>query len=70
MGMTWTILILVLVMAIAVTKLARHALTLFAVTAAITVLAWLLIGRPSDHAFDREAHNGGSRASPTLRVIP
>jgi hypothetical protein len=68
--MTWTILILVLVMAVAVTKLARHSLTLFAVAAAIAVLAWLLIGHPSHHAFDLEAHNGGSRASPTSRVIP
>jgi hypothetical protein len=68
--MTWTIFILVLVMAIAVTKLARHSLTLLAVAAAIAVLAWLLIGGPSDHAFDREAHNGGSRASPTSRVVP
>jgi hypothetical protein len=61
---------LVLVMAIAATKLLRHSLTLLAVAAAIIALTWLLIGRPSDHAFDREAHNGGSRASPTSRVIP
>jgi hypothetical protein len=68
--MTWTVLIVVLVMAFAATKLARHSLTLLAMAASITVLVWLLIGRPSDHALDREAHNGGSHASPTSRVIP
>jgi len=59
-----------MVMVIAATKLVRHSLTLFAVAAMITVLGWLLIGRPSDHAVDREAHNGGPRASLTSRAIP
>jgi hypothetical protein len=63
--MTWPILILVLVMAIAATRLVRHSLGLIAVAASITVLVWLLVGHPSDHALDREAHNGGSRASAT-----
>jgi hypothetical protein len=63
--MTWPILIVVLVMAIAATRLVRHSLSLIAVAASITVLAWLLIGRPSDNALDREAHNGGSRGSAT-----
>lgn len=69
-GMTWTILILVLVMAFTATKLARHSFTLLAAAASITMLVWLLIGRPSDHPHDREAQNGGSRASLTSRVIP
>ncbi len=68
--MTWTILIVVLVMAIAATKLARHSLTLLALAASIAVLAWFLIGRSSDRAFDREAHNDGSRANLPSRVIP
>jgi len=66
--MTWTILILVMV--IAATKIARHSLTLIAMAAAIAVLVWLLIGRPSDRALDREAHNGDPRASLTSRAIP
>jgi len=68
-GMTWTVLIVVLVMAIAATKLARHSLTLLAMAASITVLVWILISRPSDHAVDREAHNG-SHTNLTSRVIP
>jgi len=68
--MTWTILIMVLVMAMAATKLARHSLTLLAMAASITALVWFLMSRPSDHALDREAHNGGSRANLTSRVIP
>jgi hypothetical protein len=68
--MTWTILIVVLVMAIAATKLVRHSLTLLAAATSITILAWLLIGHSSDQGLDHEANNGGSRASPTSRVIP
>jgi hypothetical protein len=68
--MTWTIFIVVLVMAFTATKLARHSFTLLAMAVSITILVWLLIGRPSDHSRDREAHNGGSRAGPTSRVIP
>jgi len=65
--MTWTIFTVVLVMAIAASRLARHSITLIAMAASIAVLIWLLIGRPSDHALDREAHNSGSRANPTSR---
>jgi hypothetical protein len=67
--MTWTILIVILVMAFAATKLARHSLTLFAVVVAVTVLAWHLIGRSSDHASNQEAHNG-SRTPLASRLIP
>jgi hypothetical protein len=69
-GMTWTILILALVMAFTATKLARHSFTMLAAAAAIIVLSWILVGRPSNHALDREAHNGSSRAGLTSRLIP
>ena len=46
------------------------ALCVIAVAVSITILVWLLIGRPSDHPRDREAQNGGSRAGLTSRVIP
>lgn len=68
--MTWTILIVVLVMAMAATKFARHSLTLLAMAASITALVWVLMSRPSDHAVDREARNGGTQTSLTSRVIP
>jgi len=67
--MTWTILIVVLVMAMAATKLARHSLTLLAMAASISALVWFLMNSP-DRALDREAHNGGSHATPASRVIP
>jgi hypothetical protein len=68
--MTWTILIVVLVMAMAATKLARHSLTLLAMAASISALVWFLMNSPPDRALDREAHNGGSHATPASRVIP
>ncbi len=61
---------MVALVAVAATKLARHSLNLLAMAASITLLVWLLIGRPSDHDHEREAHNGGSRANVTSRVIP
>jgi len=63
--MTWTaLLILVLVMAIAASKLARHSFTILAALATITALVWLLAGRAPDPP------PGGSRASLTSRATP
>jgi len=68
--MTWTIFIVLLVTAFTATKLARHSFTLLAVAFSISILVWLLTGRPSDNPRDREAHNNGSRSNFTSRVVP
>ena len=61
-SMTWTLLILVLVMAIAASKLVRHSLAVFAAIATIVALVWML----ADHAPER----GGARANLTSRSTP
>ena len=62
--MTWTAFILVLVMAIAASKLARHSLTMLAGVASIAALVWFLVGHPADP----EPHGSSSQANLTRAV--
>jgi hypothetical protein len=62
--MTWTALILLLVMAIAASKFVRHSLAVLAAIATIVALVWVLAGRAPDPPL------GGSRASLTSRNAP
>jgi hypothetical protein len=62
--MSWTALVLILVMAIAASKLVRHSLTVLAAIATIGALFWVLIGHPPD------APSRGSRESFTSRATP
>jgi hypothetical protein len=63
--MTWTpVLVLILAMAIAASKLVRHSLRVLAAMATIVALVWFLAG----HAPDPPP--GGPRASLTSRTTP
>jgi hypothetical protein len=62
--MTWTVLILVLVMAIAASKLVRHSLTVLAAITTIVALVWVLAGHGHDPS------PTASRASLTSSATP
>ena len=61
-SMTWTLLILVLVMAVAASKLVRHSLAVFAAIATIVALVWVLAGHAPEPS--------GARANLTSRSTP
>jgi hypothetical protein len=62
--MTWTAFCLILVMAIAGSKVARRSLTMAVAIASILGLVWLLAGR------EPEPHEIGAHASLTTRAVP
>jgi amino acid permease len=62
--MTWTAIVLILVMMVAGSKLARHSLTALAAMASIGALVWFLA------AHTPEPHPGASHASLTSRPVP
>jgi hypothetical protein len=66
-AMTWTALIVILVIVIAGSKLARHSLTVLAAMASILALVWLLAA--PDRPRDPEQRGSGSHASLTSRTV-
>jgi hypothetical protein len=62
--MTWAILILILVMVIAGSKLVRHSLALLTAIALIAALVWALEGRAP------QPGGSASHASLTSRTVP
>jgi hypothetical protein len=63
-GMTWTAFCLILVMAIAASKVARRSLTMAVAIASILGLVWFLAGR------DGEPRDVGAHASLTTHAVP
>jgi hypothetical protein len=63
-GMTWTAIVLILVMMVAGSKLARHSLTALAAIASIGALVWFLA------VHTPEPRRGAAHASLTSRAVP